>query len=223
MSYCRSCGGPLSDQNRFCPRCGTPNPDFFDPNQPKKSNTGLWIGLSCLGAVIIGVVVFFILSQLSDKKSSGQEIQDEVVVASESAMSDSAAVPPALAVEEAPVVKEKTYENGLYGENITMKGKIDGYPVTFEFKISRNGEVSGRYSYDSTIRKYGKKASNYFKIYGSLYDNGSRMDLVDYLPKDDSPHHNMELWVSQSGSHFNVSGTIYNNTNGEVYDLQLKK
>ncbi|MBQ7059979.1 MAG: zinc ribbon domain-containing protein [Firmicutes bacterium] len=61
---CPYCGNDVPDEFRFCSRCGNqlPPPMIVDPEPPKKKKTGLIIGLSIGGVILIAAIVLAVLS-----------------------------------------------------------------------------------------------------------------------------------------------------------------
>ena len=61
---CPFCGNDVPDEFKFCSRCGNqlPAPMIVDPEPPKKKKTGLVIGLSIGGVILVAAIVLAILS-----------------------------------------------------------------------------------------------------------------------------------------------------------------
>ncbi|MBO4888217.1 MAG: zinc ribbon domain-containing protein [Firmicutes bacterium] len=61
---CPYCGNDVPDEFRFCSRCGNelPPPMIVDPEPPKKKKTGLIVGLSIGGVILVAAIVLAVLS-----------------------------------------------------------------------------------------------------------------------------------------------------------------
>lgn len=102
------------------------------------------------------------------------------------------------------------------GDHLKLSGKVGDFSVVFLLSISGD-EVSGRYAYQSSLKKYGDKPENYLYLSGYLTD-GNEMNLTTMQYNKDEIHEYINLKVSGSS----LFGTIRNANNGEVLPLELK-
>lgn len=91
--FCKNCGHPMREEDRFCPECGTavpvetPDPEpqdysaFSAPNVPEgeksryKKNTGLLVGIiaACGGLLVLGLFIAVFVTGLN----AGRQIEKE--------------------------------------------------------------------------------------------------------------------------------------------------
>ena len=116
--------------------------------------------------------------------------------------------------EEFATVDDAFLEPGNY----KMPGTIDGkYDITMWLMIDDNGEVKGRYCYDSTVRKYGDKPESYFYIKGYV-DGSSTLRLDTFMKGDDSKFENITLWFNGNG----FTGEYKNYRTGGIHNVELR-
>ena len=61
---CPFCGNDVPDQFKFCSRCGNqlPAPMIVEQEPPKKKKTGLIVGLSIGGVILLAAITLVVLS-----------------------------------------------------------------------------------------------------------------------------------------------------------------
>lgn len=64
------------------------------------------------------------------------------------------------------LITHTDYDN--YAENNYYEGKFDDYSISAEMEIGIEGSVSGRYAYESTLRKNGNGAGSWFTFRGAV-------------------------------------------------------
>lgn len=115
-------------------------------------------------------------------------------------------------------------------DDIELSGHFSDYPIEMQLRISADGSVSGRYAYLSTLNKYGRGDSSWFKFSGQLLgDNAGRvyMGIVTVNPEMGSEFEyallecEMPRLESCSGRICNVR--YINNPNGHWYYINLNR
>ena len=246
---CRGCGTPnpyyrgTNPMNSVSPaspkmpdlpkqNAGTPVQEY-QPETSKKSNkTGIWIGLSCLGAVIIGVVAWLLIS--GDILTKKDKITQEEVVENHKETGptryeednfegyyDEEEIVEEVIADTTPTVvtADESSSNGMFGRKYTLHGVIDKYPVKFELNISENGKVIGRYCYESTVRKYGDVPSSYFSLTGKIDDD--RLLLYSRLHGKEENFERIELYLNDSYNGAELSGGLENVSTGTYFTVNL--
>lgn len=199
---CTNCGHDLPEDGKFCENCGAkieapaepmaepvaeatpvvPAPET--PAQKKKPNVSLIAALCTIGAVILAVVLFFVLSgpkTVPDKKAKGI-IEDVVEILEDEPIDYDAAAK--------KIKKMKLEEGSQYTEIFAeikeivaakprvVKTNSDDYPnVTVEFEVGSNVEYSkndfaviDEYSNTAMISALEKNGKTYKLTYSATYD-----------------------------------------------------
>lgn len=90
----------------------------------------------------------------------------------------------------------------------SLSGLVDNeYPIRAHIVISPQGRVTGRYAYETTLRKYGDKSSSWIKIKGVL--NGSEISLSQDCPGVNEPWPDIEGRFSYNGGDLSFKGEWY--------------
>lgn len=109
-----------------------------------------------------------------------------------------------------------------YAGDYVMTGKFSDrngeYPVKFKFKIDQNGNITGVYSYDLTIRKYGDVPSSYFSLDGTLSTDGT-VRLTSRLHNHNEPFETFYLSISQDKHR--LDGYLENCTGHDRLDVDV--
>ena len=196
---CTNCGHDLPEDGRFCENCGAKieapvaepvvesAPVVPAPETPvikKKPNISLIAALGTIGAVILAVVLFFVLSgpkTVSDGKAKGI-IEDVVEILEDEPVDYAAAAK--------KINKMKLEEGSQYTEIFAeikeivaakpsiIKTNSDDYPnVTVEFEVDGNVEykksdfaVVDEYSDTAMISALEKNGKTYKLTYSATYD-----------------------------------------------------
>ncbi len=227
--------GP-QQQPQYGPQPGQPQqgpqPRQYPPRQRrKKSHTGLIITLAIIGAVLLtGGIAAIILANMSDYKTemapmeadasylddSSDEVSDfqtDAEAEAQRLQEEAEAQVAAMQAEAEAAVSSSSNPSGYY--NISTV--TSGYPIVIKLNVSPDGSVSGKYAYESTLRKYGDKPKSWFTISGTVGDDGViSMDITH-------PDYGLfEFWVAKiygSGSNATITGTMTNVNTGSTYYL----
>ena len=199
---CTNCGHDLPEDGKFCENCGAkieqepapvaepvveaepvvPAPEI--PVIKKKPNISLIAALSTIGAVILAVVLFFVLSgpkTVPDKKAKGI-IEDVVEILEDDNVDYEKA---AKKINKMKLEKDSQYTEifAEIKEIVAAKPSIvstnsDDYPnVTVEFEVDGNVEyskndfaVTDEYSEEAMIASLEKNGKIYKLTYAATYD-----------------------------------------------------
>ncbi len=191
------------------------------PIPPKRNNKTLLLLSILIGLVLIlgGVLTWYLLSDNNHNTSQAdidiQEEQYDLTPESSADVITSEAEPTAAPVP-APAAPDRTYY-GL-GGSWTLQGTVKGkYPIGMKIKVADDGSVSGKYWYDITIRKYGDKPQNYFRIDGFLDTDGSGQLYCYEYGKPDV----FETWDIDFSSDGYMNGSLTNMNTGTVMSISL--
>lgn len=212
------------------PPVDTPTPEPTPaPQKPKKSAKKLIITILIILLVLglAGGTFWFGMEQgwwfkshRSGGGSSGGSDSDSTQV--DSAMADSG-----VAVEMAEeVIVEEIAMPEEFGEEVAVpvntgiqrlsgSGQVDKYPIRMELVVDYdNNLVSGRYAYESTLRKYGDTAQAWFPFKGAIYG-----EQVEY-----SAYYQGDIFETFDGVLINgveLAGQTYNYNTGEIFSMRV--
>ena len=117
------------------------------------------------------------------------------------------------------------------GRTITLSGTFSDYPIVMELNILSDGKVGGRYAYRSTLEKYGRGKSSWFKFAGQLlsdkWSNDLYMGIVTTNPENGNTFE-YALFECSGGYTLNLSGRLCNikylaDPDGHWYKLYLSQ
>lgn len=115
-------------------------------------------------------------------------------------------------------------DTGISGN---YEGSINKYPITMQLSIHADGTVTGKYAYDSTLRKYGDNKSSWFRIEGDIFDSERDCQIIVFRSYAPDTGNVFEYWnlrydgVEMYGSMFNVKH-IDHPTEG-LYEVSLQR
>lgn len=130
-------------------------------------------------------------------------------------------------VEAEPAYVRDLLKQLPYFDGERVSGTFGGYPIRFELSISSDGRVSGRYAYESILRRYGTGSVHWFRVEGSVMrkgDDASFVALHSFHPEDGEE---FEYWVMEYNSYdsrwFGRALNISNKgTHGKSWDITLQ-
>ena len=100
-----------------------------------------------------------------------------------------------------------------------FKGKAEGkWPIVVYLKVSRDGDVSGKMAYESTLKKYGDTPDHYMQLYG--YFSGRSLHL-----SGEYSNGNTEEWdldCSDNGYTYKLKGWSYNYNRDKEFTIDVK-
>lgn len=99
-------------------------------------------------------------------------------------------------------------------KHYAIKTVISGYPITVNLDITPEGIVTGKYAYDSTLKKYGDKPSSWFALNGNLYDE---MILMEASHPDYGIFEQWNVRIEGEGKTASIRGESINSNTNEVF------
>lgn len=106
------------------------------------------------------------------------------------------------------------------------KGFINEYPITMKLSIHADGSVTGKYAYDSTLRKYGDINSSWFRINGVVLESElmglRRIVFRSYAPGSGNvfEYWDLNVGTEMEGYMFNVK--YIENPVDKMYEVHLQ-
>lgn len=93
--------------------------------------------------------------------------------------------------------------------------------------VNPDGSVTGKYAYDSTLRKYGDAKSSWFRIEGEMFDSKSDYQKIVFRSYAPDTGNVFEYWdlcydgTEMYGSMFNVR--YIDSPTKKLYEVNLQK
>lgn len=118
-------------------------------------------------------------------------------------------------------------DKGISG---TYKGTINEYPITFKIDYHSDGTVTGKYAYDSTLRRYGDVSSSWFKFDGVAFNaygqSRQRIVLRSYAPDTGKLFEYWDL-IGNGPDDNMIDGSMFNakyldNPSSKLYQIHLE-
>ena len=176
-----------------------PQPPIYVSENPK-SNKGLIITILVAAVLLVGggiAAALILKDNGSDKKAVPENTVQKTGTTSETVSANVAEEPEP---EEADPVKH-------YSINTIMSG----YPIIVKLDITPDGEVTGKYAYVSTLKKYGDRPSSWFTLKGVA--SGDEL-VMDVSHPDHGNFERMEVTLTGEGDKASLNGV---NTNYNTY------
>jgi len=176
-----------------------PQPPIYVSENPK-SNKGLIITILVAAVLLVGggIAAALILRDNGAEKNVVSENTTQTAEATSGTVSENVAAEPE--PEEADPVKH-------YSINTIMSG----YPIIVKLDIMPDGEVTGKYAYVSTLKKYGDRPSSWFTLKGVA--SGDEL-VMDVSHPDHGNFERMEVTLTGEGDKASLNGI---NTNYQTY------
>lgn len=181
------------------PQQAAPQPPIYVSENPK-SNKGLIITILVAAVLLVGggiAAALILKDNGSDKKAVPENTVQKTGTTSETVSANVAEEPEP---EEADPVKH-------YSINTIMSG----YPIIVKLDITPDGEVTGKYAYVSTLKKYGDRPSSWFTLKGVA--SGDEL-VMDVSHPDHGNFERMEVTLTGEGDKASLNGV---NTNYNTY------
>lgn len=176
-----------------------PQPPIYVSENPK-SNKGLIITILVAAVLLVGggiAAALILKDNGSDKKAVPENTVQKTGTTSETTSANVAEEPEP---EEIDPVKH-------YSINTIMSG----YLIIVKLDITPDGEVTGKYAYISTLKKYGDRPSSWFTLKGVASGNELVMDVSH---PDHGNFERMEVTLTGEGDKASLNGV---NTNYSTY------
>lgn len=180
-----------------------------DVTQPKKSKTGLIVGIVIAVVVLVGggIAAALLLGGKNNEKP----------VAADSAAAKAEDTVRNVPVEETAGEKAEVDQTEHYNINTI----VSGVPVIVKLDITPEGYVTGKYAYRSTIDKYGDKPSSWFSLSGKM--EGAGMLEMEASHPDYGNFESWEVALTGEGEYATISGTIANFNTNELFYVGSKR
>lgn len=205
-----------------------------NPESQKKNNKWIIVAAIILGFIIAGGLIgWFVSSSNSSSRSSRRNISQTESSGNRSYNDDDGSdnsknelMEEEVEVVEAAPAEASDYSADMFSNSSSQFGKfnltgnVKGYPIVMEITCTEgsNGtcNVSGRYAYNSTLKKYGRGESSWFYFSGSGNVDGSDIECEDRTSAN--PDYRGHLSISFKNGV--LSGTVYSNVdNAEVCSI----
>lgn len=180
--------------------------------------------------IAIAFSILFLICSFRSSNNLAINNSDESVVAPinsvEVAESRHEAVPDTVVLcDEIEVVPEVAIpvDEGVAVSNsdpIKLYGKIGDSPIVVELSVNGN-DITGKYAYKSTLRKYGDKPESYFYLSGRI-DASGELSLVSKMYKKDNPFEYITLPSTVFNHGSVISGELQNVNTGHIYIMELQ-
>lgn len=117
-------------------------------------------------------------------------------------------------------LKETDNEAASDSRQIKFSGKIGKSPIVLELNKNQN-VITGKYAYQSTLKKYGNKPESYFYLSGKI-DEAGNLNMVSKMYKTDKPFEYITLSSPEFHKGSVISGELQNANNGDSFIIELK-
>lgn len=176
-----------------------PQPPIYVSENPK-SNKGLIITILVAAVLLVGggIATALILKDngSGQNDTSGNAVQDTEA--------------PGASVSE-NIAKEPEPEEIDPVKHYSINTIMSGYPIIVKLDITPDGEVTGKYAYVSTLKKYGDRPSSWFTLKGVA--SGDEL-VMDVSHPDHGNFERMEVTLTGEGDKASLNGV---NTNYNTY------
>ena len=183
MPFCRNCGSAVEGQ--FCQKCGTPvaaqavnpMPQPAPPVAPaaKKSNALIWVGVGCLGLVVIAVVVTLSTGLFVEHKVRQAGFDTDLF-----SRNPGVAITKMLAAANPDLDVVRVNEDR--GE-ITIRQKSTGKTLTMNLDDAKHGRMVFKDENGEVVSFQGDdKGSFTMKSKDSVFKAGAKWDPPDWIP-----------------------------------------
>lgn len=182
------------------------NQGIYPP--PKKSKTGLIVGI-IIGIMVISALI--LITILLEKKEEGPTT---------AVLNEEDPIEAATSESEIKLEEDQHSLTPDMGRAYTINTEISGYPIRLILNIESDGTVTGKYAYESTLKKYGDEPSNWFTLRGWEY--GDKIFLESYHPNY-GVFESWEMTLWENSENPKISGTLTNNNTGAIFFLGSSK
>lgn len=181
--------------------------------------------------IAIAFSILFLICSFRPSNNQAINNSDESVVATinsvEVAESRHKAVPDTVVlrdeIEAVPEVVAGSIDEEVAVSDLSpikFSGKIGDSPIVVELSVNGN-DITGKYAYKSTLRKYGDKPESYFYLSGNI-DNSGNMNLESRMHKSNDIFEYITLPSQALYNRDLVEGKLVNANTEHTYILELQ-
>lgn len=184
-----------------------------------------WKGYAVTVVLVIGIILSLIKLIFDSPKahSSSYDYNEYVVetaVGVEETENTEDVVPEvAVSPDDIVAVSPDEIDDVSDTRPIMFSGKIGKSPIVLELVVNES-DITGKYAYQSTLKKYGDKPESYIYLSGKIDELGD-ISLVSKMHNTDKPFEYITIPSKEFNNDSVISGELKNANTGDTFLIEL--